>query len=263
MGELCFIGVGLLDERDLSLRALDLLRACSAVFAEEYTSVLAPGSLDRLAGLIGRPIERLDRAELEGETRVLDALTRSPRVALLVPGDPFAATTHASLRESALALGHSFRYVPNASIATAAAGFLGLMSYRFGRIASLPFPEPGFAPTSPLDAIRSNRGVGLHTLLLLDLRPKEGRFLSASEALRLLGARDLAGAVVPPDLEVAVVARLGSESARAWFGPRKLLEQGDFGPPLHAIVVPAPELHFGEHAALDRIRVAEPPTASD
>jgi diphthine synthase len=261
MGELYFVGVGLLDERDLSLRALDLLRDCSPVFAEEYTSVLAPGSFDRLGALIGRPVERLDRAELEDETRVLEALDRSPRVALLVPGDPFAATTHAALRESALARGHTFRYVPNASIATAAAGFLGLMSYRFGRIASLPFPEPGFAPTSPIEAIRSNRSVGLHTLLLLDLRPREGRFLSASEALQLLGQRDPERAVVPPDLEVAVVARLGSESARAWYGPRRILERGDFGPPLHAIVLPAPELHFEERAALDRVRVTEPPTA--
>jgi len=74
MGELWFIGVGLGDERDLSRRALDVLRSCPRVFAEEYTAALSPGSLDRLAEELGRPIRRLERAELEGERPVLDAL---------------------------------------------------------------------------------------------------------------------------------------------------------------------------------------------
>lgn len=259
MGELWFIGAGLTDERDLSGRALELLRSCSQVFAEEYTSVLAPGSWERLARQIGRPVVVLGRAELESERAVLDALNASPRVALIVPGDPFAATTHLSLRESAVDAGHAWRYLPNASIATAAAGFLGLMSYRFGRIVSLPLPEPGFAPTSPIETLTGNRSAGLHTLVLLDLRPAERRFLLASDALRILAERDPAGAAFPEGAEVAVVARVGSETAQGWFGRREELERLDFGPPLHALVVPAPELHFEERAALERFRAR--PTA--
>ncbi|MCI4357898.1 MAG: diphthine synthase [Thermoplasmata archaeon] len=258
MGELWFIGAGLSDERDLSRRALDALRSCSAVFAESYTSVLSPGSFDRLAAEIGRPIVVLTRTELESETQILAALDSSPRVALLVPGDPFAATTHVSLRESAEKAGHAWRYLPNASIATAAAGFLGLMSYRFGRITSLPFPEPGFAPTSPLEAIRSNRSVGLHSLVLLDLRPAEQKFLTAGEGLRLLGEREEPGTLPAGGGPVAVVARIGSESARAWYGPRRELEGLEFGPPLHAIVIPAPDLHFEERSALERFRTRGP-----
>jgi len=47
MGTLWFLGLGLDDERGLSARALDVLRA-SEVFAEEYTAVASPGTLERL-----------------------------------------------------------------------------------------------------------------------------------------------------------------------------------------------------------------------
>jgi diphthine synthase len=255
MAELWFVGAGLGDERDLSRRAVELLRSCGRVFAEEYTSVLAPGSLERLAREIGRPVERVEREELEGERTVLDALARTERVALVVPGDPFAATTHVALRLAAEARGHAWRYLPNASIATAAAGFLGLMQYRFGRIVSLPLPSPGFAPASPLELIRSNRTAGLHTLVLLDLRPSQGRFLAPAEALSILRERDPDRTAVPEDAELAVVARVGTDTARAWYGRPERLIPVDFGPPLHALAIPAAELHEVERAALERFRL--------
>ncbi len=149
--------------------------------------------------------------------------------------------------------------MPNASILTAAAGFLGLMHYRFGRTVSLPFPAPGFAPSSPLDHIAGNRERGLHTLVLLDLRPEEGRFLTASEALALLRERDPDGAAIPVGAPVAVAARVGQDDPGGWFGPLEELARLDFGAPMHAIVVPAPELHFEEAAALGRYRRGESP----
>ncbi len=255
MGELWFVGAGLYDEKDLSRRAIELLRGCGRVFAEEYTSRLAPGSFERLADEIGRPVERLDREALESGRVVLEALASVPRVALVVPGDPFAATTHVALRSEAERSGHVWRYLPNATILSAAPGFLGLQPYRFGRPVSLPFPSPGFAPTSPLERIHANRSTGLHTLVLLDLRPAEGRWMTAHEALGLLRDRDPAGALVPEEAPLAVVARVGSPEARAWFGPRADLLGVDFGPPLHALVVPAPELHEEEALAIDGFRV--------
>jgi diphthine synthase len=259
VAELWFIGAGLGDERDLSRRAIDVLRGCTSVFAEEYTAALAAGSLERLSRELGRPVVRLRREELEGERPVLDALDRGERVALVVPGDPFAATTHVALRAAAQARGHVWRYLPNASIATAAAGLLGLMQYRFGRIVSLPFPEPGFAPTSPVDLLRANRSIGLHTLVLLDLRPGEGRFLTPNEALGILEERDPERTAVPRGTELAVVARVGTDTAGAWYGEPERLRRIDFGPPMYALVVPAPELHNEERAAIERYRVPRSP----
>lgn len=253
MAELWFVGLGLDDERGLSRRALDVL-ARSEVFAEEYTAVASPGTLDRLAGEIGRPIERLTRPMLEAETPILYALRRSPRVALLVVGDPFAATTHVALRLAAERAGHTWRYLPNASILTAAAGFLGLMPYRFGRTVSLPLPAPGFAPRSPLDQIAGNRKSGLHTLVLLDLSPEQGRFLTAGPALALLRERDPEGSVLGDADRLAVAARVGRDDAAGFFGTFARLRTVDFGPPMHALIVLAADLHFEEAAALERFR---------
>ena len=253
-GELRFVGVGLLDERDLSRRALEALGGCDVIFAEEYTSVLAPGSLDRLSAELHRPIQRIDRGALEAQTPILAELARGRTVGFLVAGDPFAATTHVALRIAAEGAGHRWVYLPNASILTAASGFLGLQPYRFGRTVSLPFPEPGFAPTSPIEHAGRNRADGLHTLMLLDLRPGEGRFLTADRALAILSERDPTGAHLPLDADVAVVARIGSPSADAWVGPRPALASAEFGPPLHALVIPAKQLHFEEEAALARFR---------
>lgn len=253
MAVLWFVGLGLDDERGLSRRAMEVLRGAE-VFAEEYTAIAAPGSIDRLGRELGRPVVTLTRAELEAEGPVLAALGRVPHVALVSVGDPFAATTHVALRLAAERAGHAWRYLPNASILTAAAGFLGLSHYRFGRPVSMPLPDPRFAPTSPLERIAGNRERGLHTLLLLDLRPEEGRFLFAGEALGLLRERDPEGRVLGDDEEVAVAARIGRDDAAGFVGRFVDLRTREFGPPLHCIVVLATPLHFEETAALARFR---------
>ncbi|MFZ0699409.1 MAG: diphthine synthase [Thermoplasmata archaeon] len=261
MAELWFVGLGLGDERGLSRRGEEALRRCERIFAEEYTATLETGALDRLAKGIGLPIERLGRTDVESERAILQALDHSPRVGFVTAGDPFAATTHVALRLAAERAGHTWRYVPNASIITAASGFLGLMAYRFGRTVSLPFPAPGFAPTSPIIEIGKNRSIGAHTLVLLDLRPSEGRFLEAGTAIELLLERDPEHVAVAPDREIAVVARVGSETAEAWVGPARELARTEFGPPLHAVVILAPELHFAESEAIARFRRSNAPTS--
>jgi diphthine synthase len=260
VAELAFVGLGLGDERGLSARAWDVLRAADEVFAEEYTAVAPDGTLARVGAELHRRVQVLDRAALESERPILEALGRSPRVALIVVGDPFAATTHVALRLAVERGGHAWKYVANASILTAAAGFLGFMHYRFGRTVSFPFPAPGFAPRSPVEQIAGNRERGLHTLVLLDLEPGAGRFLTANEALALLRERDPNGVVVPARTEVGVAARVGHDDAAGWFGPLEELARAEFGPPMHVVVVPAPELHFEETAALARYRTgrAEP-----
>jgi len=255
MSVLWFVGLGLEDERGLSRHALDVLRS-SEVFSEEYTAVAAPGSIERLGVELGRPVTKLRRAQVEGETEILRALDRSAQVALVVVGDPFAATTHVSLRLAAEKAGHTWKYLPNASILVAAAGFLGLSHYRFGRTVSLPFPAPGFEPRSPLEQMAANRAGDLHTLVLLDLAPEIGRFLLAGEAMAILRQRDPSGQVVADDDLLAVAARVGRASAAGFFGPFRELRGRDFGPPLHTLVVPARRLHFEEQAALDRFRPA-------
>jgi diphthine synthase len=252
MSELVFVGAGLGDEQDLSRRAVDLLRKCELVFVEEYTSVLVADSVGRLESELGRPLVRLDRPRFESGREVLDALAHHTRVGVLVAGDPFAATTHVALRLEAEAQGHTWVYLPGPSVFTAAPSFLGLSQYRFGRTVSIPFPTPKYRPSSPLEAVSLNRASNLHTLVLLDLDPAREAFLTPAEALaELLGP----ASGLSPSTWVAVVARVGRPDARAWYGSIDRLRAVDVGRPLHSIVVPAPELHFLEAAALERFRV--------
>ncbi len=260
MGELLFIGCGLGDADDLAPRARAALASAGEIFWETYTGRWPDGARERLEAAVHRPIVPMDRAALETGTEVARALERCARVALLVAGDPFVATTHVALRSWAVAAGHTFRYFPGATVLSAVPSLLGLMHYRFGRTVSVPFPEPGFLPTSPLRAIEANHGAGLHTLVLLDLRPAEGRFMTATEAMGILAGMEGPG---PPRLPAAqrwcVAARVGSEAPGAWWGSREELSAIDFGPPPHALVVPAPELHFEEERALGLWR-RPPPT---
>ncbi len=249
MGELVFIGIGLHDERGMTLRGLDEAKASDVIFAEFYTSAMPGASLDSLERLIGKPVRRLRREDVESGREILSA-ARGSRVAFLVPGDPMAATTHLDLRLRAVAAKIPTRIVHGMSILTAAAGALGLQVYKFGRTTTVPFPAPGFSPTSPLEAILENRRAGLHTLVLLDLR-EDGTLLAAPEAIASLlqMATAVGTSEFGPWTLACVVSRAGAPEVRATAGPIADLTERDLGPPPHALVVPG-SLHFLEKEAL-------------
>ena len=246
------VGLGLHDELDVSLRAVEELRGCAPLFVEQYTSRWAPGALDRLRALVGHAPEELDREAVEGERRVLEALARSSKVAFLVVGEPFAATTHIALRLAAERAGHGWRVLHNASILTAAASLVGLSHYTFGRTVSLPRPRPGFRPTSPYEGLLANWRGGLQTLVILDLDTATGTYITGQDALRALGEieAERQGGAIPPERRVVIVERAGAPDARVTVGRRERLEQLRLGPPLHCVIVPGPKLHFVEEEAL-------------
>lgn len=249
MGELVFIGLGLHDEKGITLLGLEEARAADLLVAEFYTSALPGLRMEALETQLGKPVRRLTREQVEGGTEILDA-ARDHRVAFLVAGDPMAATTHVDLRLRAEAAGIPTRIVHGVSILSAAAGALGLQAYKFGRTTTVPFPEPGRPVTSPLDPILENRRNGLHSLVLLDLR-EDGTFLDPREALASLLAMAEAKEAKEfgPGTIVCVLSRVGSPDARIVTGRAADLRKRDLGPPLHCIVVPG-RLHFLEKDAL-------------
>jgi len=249
MGELVFIGLGLHDEKGITLRGLEEARSADVVFAELYTSGLGGAALGSVERLIGKKIRRLSRTEVEDGRTILDAAAKQ-KVAFLVVGDPMAATTHVDLRLRAASANIPTRIVHGVSILTAAAGAIGLQVYKFGRTTTVPFPAAGFGPTSPLEAILENRRAGLHSLVLLDLR-EDGSFLTPQDAIALLlrmavkmGTPDFG-----PETLACVLSRVGSPEVRATGGSIGTLPDRDLGPPLHCIVIPG-RLHFLEEEAL-------------
>jgi diphthine synthase len=249
MGELVFIGLGLHDERGITLHGLEEARSADTVFGEVYTSGFASASLDSVERLIGKEVRKLSRADVEDGRVVLEAAGHQ-KVALVVVGDPMAATTHVDLRLRAASAKIPTRIVHGVSILTAAAGCLGLQAYKFGRTTTVPFPSPGFEPTSPLEAVLANRQAGLHTLVLLDLR-EDGTFLSPDEAITSLlrMATAVGTKQFGPRNPACVLSRVGSPDAGAVADRIGRLEQRAWGPPPHCLVIPGP-LHFLEKEAL-------------
>lgn len=251
MGSLTFIGLGLWDERDVSLRGLEAARKAEVLFYETYTSRLGGAGPEDLAALYGRPLTPVTRQEVEDGQRILDA-ARAQDVAFLSIGDSMAATTHVDLRVRAAKLGISTRVVHGASITVAVSGLLGLQSYKFGRSTTLAFPHGEYLAESPYDVIGANLQRGLHTLVLLDIDSERGRYMTATEGAGILG--DIArrrgpGAMPRPESLACVVARAGSPAPLLRCASLADLAEEDFGAPLHTLVVPG-ELHFLEEEAL-------------
>src|SRR5438046_7236890 len=233
MGELVFIGLGLHDEKGITLRGLDEARSADVVFAELSTSGLAGATVASVEQLVGKKIRVLSRNDVEDGRTILEAAAKQ-KVAFLVVGDPMAATTHVDLRLRAAAAKIPTRIVHGVSILTAAAGALGLQVYKFGRTTTVPFPAAGFGPTSPLEGILENRRAGLHPLVLLDLR-EDGSFLTPHDALALL--LRLAGKLVQsgfgPRTLACALSRVGSPEGRAVAGLLGELPARDLGRPPH------------------------------
>ncbi|HUL40182.1 MAG TPA: diphthine synthase [Methanomassiliicoccales archaeon] len=263
MGELLFVGLGLGGVEDMSLRALNALKGCDAVYGEFYTSKLIDSDMAQLEASIGKRVTKLDRVDVEEGDQLIVA-AKYKRVAFVTAGDTMAATTHVDLRLRAMELGIPTRLIHGVSIFTACASALGLQPYKFGRTITLPFQEKGYSPSSPYENILENLRRSLHSLVLLDIRESEGRYMSAAEGVQWLVDAEsrLKGGLVKDDTLMAGCARVGSSSELLVAGYPSKLARTDFGPPLHALVVPG-KLHFMEAEALVRLAGAPPEVAKE
>lgn len=251
MGELIFVGLGLHDEKGISLRGIEEVKSADAVFAEFYTSLMAGLSVKELEKLVGKKVSVLSRQALEEEEgQLILQSARKGKVALLVPGDPLIATTHVDLRIRAEKHGIKTRVVHGASIISAVIGLSGLQNYKCGRSVTIPFPEM-LIPETPYKVIAENKKIGLHTLCFLDIKAEEKRYMTIKEGLQQLLAmekRKRQGAVTLDTLVVGI-ARAGSQEPAVKAGYVKEILNHDFGAPPHSIVFPS-KLHFMEAEAL-------------
>jgi len=252
LGELLFVGLGLHDERDVSLRGLEEIREADAVFAELYTSLMPGLSIQKLEELVGKRVSVVSRRALEEEGGQL--ILREAEVgkaALLVPGDPLIATTHLDLRIRAERRGIKTRIVHGTSIVSAVIGLSGLQNYKYGRSVTIPFPEEGFTSETPYRVIMKNRKMGLHTLCFLDIKAEEERYMTVRDGLKALLAteKQKRKQVITPNTLVVGIARAGSREPTVKAGYVEEMMKQNFGTPPHTLVFPG-RLHFIEAEAL-------------
>jgi len=240
-----FIGIGLSNEQDISLKGLELVKKADKIYLEHYTAVLNV-PVENLERLYGKKIELANREFVEKENIMVEE-AKTKEVAFLVVGDPFAATTHVDLFLRAKQAGVDVTVTNNASVLTAV-GITGLQLYKFGKTTSIPFEVKS---ETPYNVLKDNQGLGLHTLFLLDLRPEEEKFMGVREAITYMKKLEQKiGEELFDDNTLCVgCARLGSPDQMIKAGTMKEFSQTDFGKGMQCLIIPG-NLHFMEEEAL-------------
>lgn len=273
---LYFIGLGLGDAKDITVKGLEIVRKCTRVYLEAYTSILTVGK-EALEEYYGQELILADRDMVEQEADEILKGADVSDVAFLVVGDPFGATTHSDLVLRAVAAGIPYRVIHNASIMNAV-GCCGLQLYSFGETVSIVFWTDTWRPESFYDKIQKNRSMGMHTLCLLDIKVKEqsmenlmrGRKIyesprymtvnqSAEQLLEIVHNRREKGEelALTEDTICVGLARVGADDQAIYTGTLRQLVSCDLGGPLHSLIVTG-HLHPVE---LEMLRLSAAPNA--
>lgn len=244
--ELIFVGLGLNDDKGITVKGLEEAISADTVFMETYTSRMPDFNMQRFEAAIGKKVQLIARRDLEEENgkRLIDH-AKAGKAVFLVPGDPFIATTHVTLRIEAEKLGVKTRVVHGISIMSAIMSLSGLHNYKFGKTVTVPFPD-NFSET-PYKVISQNKKLGLHTLCLLDLRAAQNRYLTINEGLiQLLEVEKRKKHGVVTSQTVALgIARAGSNNPILKADFVENLLGFDFGEPPYSLIIPG-DLHFME-----------------
>ena len=251
---LTFIGLGLYDERDITVKGLDAVRKADIVYAEFYTLHLFGTTIEKMEKFYGRKVSVLTREEVEQNPYWLPQ-AKEKNVVFLSGGDAMVATTHIDLRLRAKDMGIETAIIHAPSISSAVCGLSGLQNYRFGKSATIPFPyirnNKTVISEAPYDTIKMNKKNELHTLIFLDI--SGNRFMDIRYAASLLlevEAKKGEGVLV--NALAVGISRAGSDSPIVKADYLERLKDFDFGEPLHVLVIPA-QLHFIEAEALVKL----------
>jgi diphthine synthase len=234
------IGLGLVDVKDISVRGLETVKSCDFVYLENYTSVLQC-SVEDLEKLYGQNVIVADRELVEKKADEILDYALDKDVAFLVVGDPMCATTHIDLRMRAKEKGIKVEVIHNSSIISAI-GEIGLEVYKYGKITSIPFHNKDVK--TPVEVYKLNQKMGLHTLFLLDLEPKSGKFLSIKDAADYL----ISNGVDANEVSVGV-ARIGAKDAVIHVDELAKICDFDYGNAPYSLIIPG-KMHFMEEDAL-------------
>ncbi|ELR48678.1 Diphthine synthase [Bos mutus] len=270
---LYMIGLGLGDAKDITVKGLEVVRRCSRVYLETYTSVLTEEFYERKLILADR-----EEVEQEADNILKDADISD--VAFLVVGDPFGATTHSDLILRATKLGIPYRVIHNASImnAVGCCGLQVILQKNGFLSVSIVFWTDTWRPESFFDKVKKNRQNGMHTLCLLDIKVKEQslenlikgrkiyeppRYMSVNQAaqqlLEIVQNQRIRGeepAVTEETLCVGL-ARVGAEDQKIAAGTLQQMSTVDLGGPLHSLIITGGSLHPLEMEMLSLFTIPE------
>ena len=134
------------------------------------------------------------------------------------------------------------------------------------------FFTDNWKPSSYYDRIKENQQIGLHTLVLLDIKVKEQslenlargrkiyeppRFMTVAQcASQMLETEEERGeGVCRGKIMVVGVARIGARDQNMVAGTLEQLSQVDLGPPLHSLVLLGKRTHYLEREYIKEFAV--------
>ncbi len=237
---LYLIGIGLDNEKDITLKGLEAIKKCDLIYLENYTSKLINANIKDLEKLFGKKIILADRNLVENTNELLD---KTKNIALLVIGDPIGATTHINLLLEGKKQNIKVKIIHNTSILTAV-GEIGLELYKFGHVTSIPFDNKDIK--TPIEIFNKNYKNDLHTLFLLDLDPKKDKYMNIKEAIDYL-----LGNKIDDDILAVGCAAIGSEKPVIKVDKLKNLKNNNFRKYPQCLIIPSKKLHFIEEEALE------------
>jgi diphthine synthase len=135
-----------------------------------------------------------------------------------------------------------------------------LQLYNFGQTVSMVFFTDTWKPSSFYDRIKENVSIGLHTLILVDIKVKEQslenmargrliyeppRYMTVAQcASQMLETeQERAEGVYSEDSLAIGAARVGSSEQKLACGTLKELSEINLGPPLHSLVLVGKRVH--------------------
>jgi len=246
---LYLISLGLYDQKDMSVKALETARKCDKLYLELYTTRMNTDA-DRLTNFIGKYVKQLTREETENcETIIKEAKTKV--VGILVGGDALVATTHTSIMLDAKKAGVDVHVIHGSSIYSAI-GETGLQLYKFGKTTTLTYHEKNYKPTSFYETIQGNKKSGMHTLVLLDIKSDQNRYMTIREGLELLleTEKEKKLGIISQNAYVIAVSQLGGDQ-HIRYGKVKDLMKAKLLENTPAVLVIPGDLHFMEKEFLE------------
>lgn len=245
---LVFIGAGLGSFKNMSLEAIEAVKRCDSVYVDVYTSLWAPDFLEQLQAISPNCIIA-DRRLLEDGSHKILAEAKTKEVGIVIPGDPFIATTHAAVRTLAHRRQIPVKIIHGTSIVSSAISASGLHVYKFGKIVTVPKAEDLLQFMQVFKTVEENLSRGLHTLLLLDTA--DGG-LTVANALKQLekASSKLGVGWLPPKTLVIALARLGFPEFKITASTLEEISATLLPPPPHVIIIPS-RLHFSEREVVN------------
>jgi diphthine synthase len=153
-----------------------------------------------------------------------------------------------------------------------AIGCTGLQLYNFGQTVSMVFFTETWKPSSYYDRVKENAQLGLHTLVLLDIKVKEqslenmARGRKIYEPPRYMTVAQCASQMIEteeerqegvygPDSLAIGAARVGAPDQELVAGTLKELAEVDMGRPLHSLVLLGKRAHDLERDYIEQFAV--------